>query len=393
MKTIIDLGNIPLVNNLKNSKQESLDSKKYSLKIIEDNDLLMRLDTEVDPKELYSTYYYKSGVSEPYIQHCKRMWYDIEHLIYGSTPFKKPETSPLFVDIGGNDGTLLNSLKSQFDKNLGDVELINVDASISFKEDNELKGIKYINSFWGDIQLERKANLITSTNVFQHTQDVHKFLKGIKNNLDGIWVLEFPYFLTTVETDQFDQIYHEHYYYWLVTPLVKLFEEYGLGIISISEQKIHGGTLRIISTNKRETDHSVVDSYIQKEKNFNFSAWSTKISSKLIRDKIFLSKLSSRGGSFACFGAAAKGCVYLNCLDYDFIKTKVKYVVDDTLEKQGKFVPGIGLEIVNREKLYNDQPEYLIVMAHNFKDHIIKSLRPHYKGKIIVMLPEIEIYD
>jgi hypothetical protein len=321
------------------------------------------------------------------------MWYDIEHLIYGSTPFKKPETSPLFVDIGGNDGTLLNSLKSQFDKNLGDVELINVDASISFKEDNELKGIKYINSFWGDIQLERKANLITSTNVFQHTQDVHKFLKGIKNNLDGIWVLEFPYFLTTVETDQFDQIYHEHYYYWLVTPLVKLFEEYGLGIISISEQKIHGGTLRIISTNKRETDHSVVDSYIQKEKNFNFSAWSTKISSKLIRDKIFLSKLSSRGGSFACFGAAAKGCVYLNCLDYDFIKTKVKYVVDDTLEKQGKFVPGIGLEIVNREKLYNDQPEYLIVMAHNFKDHIIKSLRPHYKGKIIVMLPEIEIYD
>jgi hypothetical protein len=393
MKTIIDLGNIPLVNNLKNSKQESLDSKKYSLKIIEDNDLLMRLDTEVDPKELYSTYYYKSGVSEPYMQHCKRMWYDIEHLIYGSTPFKKPETSPLFVDIGGNDGTLLNSLKSQFDKNLGDVELINVDASISFKEDNELKGIKYINSFWGDIQLERKANLITSTNVFQHTQDVHKFLKGIKNNLDGIWVLEFPYFLTTVETDQFDQIYHEHYYYWLVTPLVKLFEEYGLGIISISEQKIHGGTLRIISTNKRETDHSVVDSYIQKEKNFNFSAWSTKISSKLIRDKIFLSKLSSRGGSFACFGAAAKGCVYLNCLDYDFIKTKVKYVVDDTLEKQGKFVPGIGLEIVNREKLYNDQPEYLIVMAHNFKDHIIKSLRPHYKGKIIVMLPEIEIYD
>jgi hypothetical protein len=393
MKTIIDLGNIPLVNNLKNSKQESLDSKKYSLKIIEDNDLLMRLDTEVDPKELYSTYYYKSGVSEPYMQHCKRMWYDIEHLIYGSTPFKKPETSSLFVDIGGNDGTLLNSLKSQFDKNLGDVELINVDASISFKEDNELKGIKYINSFWGDIQLERKANLITSTNVFQHTQDVHKFLKGIKNNLDGIWVLEFPYFLTTVETDQFDQIYHEHYYYWLVTPLVKLFEEYGLGIISISEQKIHGGTLRIISTNKRETDHSVVDSYIQKEKNFNFSAWSTKISSKLIRDKIFLSKLSSRGGSFACFGAAAKGCVYLNCLDYDFIKTKVKYVVDDTLEKQGKFVPGIGLEIVNREKLYNDQPEYLIVMAHNFKDHIIKSLRPHYKGKIIVMLPEIEIYD
>jgi hypothetical protein len=393
MKTIIDLGKIPLVNNLKLSKEEALNSNKFSLKIVEDDNLMMRLDTAVDPTELYSTYYYKSGISEPYIQHCKRMWYDIEHYIYGATPFKKPENKLLFVDIGGNDGTLLNSLRSQFDKNLGEVDLINVDASESFKEENESKAIKYVNSFWGDIQLERKANLITSTNVFQHTEDVHKFLKGIQNNLDGIWVLEFPYFQTTVETDQFDQIYHEHYYYWLVTPLVKLFEQYGLGIISISEQKIHGGTLRIISTNKRETDYSVVNSYLEKEKNFDFSKWSDKISLKLMNDKIFLNRLGSRGGSFACFGAAAKGCVYLNCLDYDFIRSKVKYVVDDTKEKQGKFVPGIGLEIVDREILYRDQPEYLIIMAHNFKDHIIKTLRPHYKGKIIVMLPEIQIYD
>jgi len=321
------------------------------------------------------------------------MWYDIEHLIFGATPFKKPEVKPLIVDIGGNDGTLLSSLKSQFDFNLGEIDLINVDASESFKEENESKGIQYINSFWGDVQLERKANLITSTNVFQHTSDVHKFLKGIRDNLDGIWVLEFPYFLTTVETDQFDQTYHEHYYYWLVTPLVKLFEQYGLGIISISEQKIHGGTLRIISTNKRETDKSVVTPYLQKENEYDFTKWANKISTKLIQDKIFLSRLASRGGSFACFGAAAKGCVYLNCLDPDFIRSKIKYIVDDTKEKQGKFVPGVGLEIVNREVLYTDQPEYLIIMAHNFKDHIIKSLRPHYKGKIIVMLPEVQIYD
>jgi len=394
MKKIIDLGKIPLVNNLKNSKEEALNAQKYSLCVIEDENLMMRLDESVNPDELYKTYFYKSGVSNPYKNHCKKMWYDIEHMIYGASPFVKPKIPPVIVDIGGNDGTLLECFKSQIDKKLGDVELINIDASESFKEENESKGIKYINAYWGDIKLEQKANLIVSTNSFQHTPDVHKFLKGIQDNLDGVWVLEFPYFLNTVKTDQFDQIYHEHYYYWLVTPLVKLFEQYGLSIILITEENIHGGSLRIISTNKREShDQSMIKKYLEKEKNFNFSEWANKINLKLIDDQVFLSRLSSRGGSFACFGAAAKGCVYLNCLDYDFIRSKVKYVVDDTLEKQGKYVPGVGLEIVSRDRLYEDQPEYLIIMAHNFKDHIIKSLRPHYKGKILVMLPEIEIND
>ena len=66
-------------------------------------------------------------------------------------------------------------------------------------------------------------------------------------------------------------------------------------------------------------------------------------------------------------------------------------MVDDTKNKQGMFVPGTGLEVVTRATLYEDQPENLIILAHNFKDYIIQSLRPDYRGKIITMLPSVQI--
>lgn len=372
---LIDLGYIPLVNNLCSSKEESLICKRYPLRIVEDSDLTMKLDTAVDADEMFATYFYRSAVNKPYYEHCQEMW----HAVKAFAPSR-------IVDIGGNDGTLLKAFRSQEKASL---ELINVDASSSVRIDNEVAGIKFFHSYWGDVQLEKKADLIVSTNVFQHNSDVHKFLCGIRDNLDGHWLLEFPYFLETVRTDQFDQIYHEHYYYWLVTPLVKLFAEYGLSIVSISEHPIHGGTMRIISTT-RPTDpriqKQVVDPYLAREAAMDFNAWSGKIKDKIEADRLYLRNLP---GKVACFGAAAKGCVYLNSIN---INDRFVYVVDDTPEKQGLFVPGTGLEIVGRQRLYQDPPDYLVILAHNFKEYIVKSLRPNYKGKILVMLPEVQSY-
>jgi hypothetical protein len=329
----------------------------------------MKLDTDVDADEMFSTYLYRSSVNRPYYEHCQQMWRDLSRF--------NPKR---VVDVGGNDGTLLKAFRSQAE---GSVEFINVDASLSVKQDNELAGIKFIHAYWGSVKLPEKVDLIISTNVFQHNPDVHKFLSGIQENLDGHWVLEFPYFLETVRTDQFDQIYHEHYFYWLVTPLVKLFKQYGLNIVEISEHAIHGGTLRIISTTKGEENSSVFAPYLAREREMNFDAWAGKIKEKIESDRSFLRQLS---GKVACFGAAAKGCVYLNSVN---MNDRFTYVVDDTAEKQGLYVPGTGLKVVGREQLYQDQPEYLIILAHNFKDYIAKSLRQEYKGQILVMLPKI----
>ena len=374
MKKIIDLGDIPLVNNLFNTAEESVNAKRFPLRIMQEDNLIMKLDTEIDSDEMFSNYLYRSSVNLPYVEHCKKMWRSIEKY--------KPKN---IVDIGGNDGALLKAFQQTAGYNLN---LTNVDASSSFIKENEKFGIKYYNKYWGDFLLENKVDLIVSTNVFQHNPNYRRFLDGISKNLDGRWILEFPYFLETVKTNQFDQIYHEHVYYWLVTPLVKLFKEYGLKIIDISEQSIHGGSLRIVSSNRQEDkeNQDVINNYLKLESELDFDKWALDIENKIKSDKEFINNLK---GSIAVFGAAAKGCVYLNCLE---IQDKISYMVDDTLEKQNKYSPGSKLKIMNREFLIKNQPDYLIILAHNFKDYIAQSLRKDgFKGQILVMLPTIQI--
>jgi 2-polyprenyl-3-methyl-5-hydroxy-6-metoxy-1,4-benzoquinol methylase len=371
-KEIINLGNLPLVNNLFKSQSDSINTKKYGLKVIQEDNLLMKLDIEIPSKDMFETYLYRSSINKPYAYHCIKMWSYINNF-----------SPKRIADIGGNDGTLLSAFKQMSNNQL---DLVNIDASSSFKDDNENKGITYIQEYWGDLIFDNKFDVITSTNVFQHNPDYKKFLNGIRNNLNGIWILEFPYFLDTVKTNQFDQIYHEHVFYWLLTPLYPLLKEYGLKIIDLSIQDIHGGSMRIVSSNRPEHKENTdqINFFLEEESKFNFDGWGDKISKKLNSDRIFLDNLK---GSTAAFGAAAKGCIYLNCVK----SSTIKYIIDDTPDKQNMFSPGTGLEILDRSILKIDPPDNIIILAHNFKQYIAQSLRSNgYTGKIFVMLPEIE---
>jgi hypothetical protein len=375
-QTLLDLGTQPLVNNLCNSAEEAMAADRHPLRAEYDQDLCIHLDTEIPPSVLYGHYLYKSGVSKPYVEHCEKMFDSLSHL--------RPQT---IIDIGGNDGTLLDAFQRQSPI---PIERINVDASASFKEENERKGIRYINALFSESLDLPKADVIISTNVFQHTKDIHSFLRGIKKHLNGVWVLEFPYTLTTLLTLQFDQFYHEHYYYWLVTPLAKLFAEYGLKIIYAKEMSIHGGTMRMWMTNKEPSASaitSVIDSYKAKEQMVSYGAFNDGAKMHIEKSKSFISSLEGRT---VFFGAAAKGCVFLNALGLSIENMPNAYIVDDTPGKQGMFVPGTGFEICPRERLTEDKPDSVIILAHNFARHIVQSLRQdNYEGHIYCCLPSI----
>ena len=374
-QTLLDLGSIPLVNQYHDSEYAAMRAVKYPLHALIQNDKTINLTVDVPPEILYSGYKYNSSVNTPYVGHCRRMFKYFSHLRHDT-----------IIDIGGNDGTLLKTFQEEAEKPL---RLINVDASETFKETNEKAGIQYVNAFFSDELDLPKANVITSTNVFQHTKDIHKFLRGIVKFLDGIWILEFPYTLRTLQTYQFDQFYHEHYYYWLVTPLAKLFKAYGLKIIHAQEQDIHGGSMRLWMTNKEPSaPDGAADSFIVEELNYNYSFFNTYTQFKIQKDRHYIQHLEGRT---AFFGAAAKGCVYMNALNLNVTNMPDSYIVDDTLAKQGYYVGGTGFQIKDRLYLFDDQPDNLIILAHNFKDYIIEKLRPHYKGRIITMFPDIVV--
>ena len=376
-KIFLNLGKQPFVNNLCVSKEAALNAKTYPLCATINGDLEIRLNEEVNPDELYKDYLYRSSINKPFINHCRLLWHKVKHLRHDT-----------IIDVGGNDGTLLKAIQSQTKEKLN---LYNVDASHTFKDVNEEAGITYINDYFSKDTDVPKANLIFTTNAFQHTSDAEKFVGGIAEKLDGTWILEFPYTLRTLHTLQFDQFYHEHYHYWLVKPLKKLFSKFGLKIFHAEEVDIHGGSMRLWITNKESCGNTgVAEKYIAEEEAYEYNNFYCNVFHKMTKDSLFLNKLEGRT---AFFGAAAKGCVYLNALkSYTSTLCTEGYVVDDTPDKVGKFIPGTGMKVMSRSYLLEDEPDNLVILAHNFADYIIHSLRQDgYRGRIIVMLPDILI--
>lgn len=384
----LDLGLVPLVNNLCDTKEESLKCEKYPLSIqLFTKSRLTTLCHSVNKEKLFLNYFYQSGINKPFLQHCAEMADYIEHFI-------DPTPGNLIIDVGGNDGTLIEVFQKCM---WGELEYLNIDASKSFIEINKQKKINYVNAFFDETYKgKKKATLITSTNVFQHTEPIRSFVKGIYNNLDaekGMWCLEFPYLLTTLMFDNYDQVYHEHVYYYLLSNIVDLLSQEGMKVINVSFHSMHSGTLRVLSvknSNSATPDKSI-GTFLSMEKMLTdeyYLQWGERTREKIEKFKKFVRELHEKGASIACFGAAAKGCVFLNTCNLD--DKIIKFIVDDTPYKQGKFVPGTGLQIVSRDQLKKTKVDYLIILAHNFRDYIIESLKGQYSGKFIIMFPDIK---
>lgn len=388
--TYLDLGPMPIVNNLCNTKEESINCERFPLAVnyFEESSLSM-LSYSVNKDILYKQYTYKSGVSLPYIEHCKEMYSFVNTYLNLGDSHK-------VLDIGGNDGTLLNTFRS-INPNLN---LTNVDASENICKDSESKGIRTINGFWG-VDMARSINekfrLITSTNVFQHTLPISDFVEAVSMSLDkfGIWCLEFPYWKNTLETKQFDQVYHEHVYYYLVKPLSLLLDKHGLRIIKVVSRDIHGGSARLLISHKGEIGEAFqsctsVTKWINEEcMDINYYIqWGKDINKHINNCREFILDLKAKGNSISGFGAAAKGCIFLNSAGLDH--TTIDYVIDDTDLKQGKYIPGTGIQIISREQAKSQPTNYMIILAHNFSDYIIRSLGK-YKGKYIILMPNIQV--
>lgn len=387
--TYFNLGSIPLVNNLCNTREESIDAERYPLDInYYTSSSLSALSCAVDGELLFEHYLFKTDVNKPYIQHCKNMLETIQHYV-------SINNGTSFADIGGNDGTLLHTFKSELNYN---ISVINIDPSINLTEISKQRGIDVLVEFFSlDVakKLNTKLDVITSTNVFQHLKDINSFANGIEYllNDDGIWLLEFPYWIHDTETNQFDQIYHEHMYYHSITPLNALMQKCGLKIINIAKQNIHGGTLRLIisKVNSKHIADSTIEIYLQSEKKYNidyYINWGKLVQTHISNSKLYIDRLKQSGSVIFGFGAAAKGCIYMHAMNIDY--NQIDYVIDDTDIKQGKFIPGTGIEIVSRDILKKKQPDYILILAHNFADHIIESLKHEYQGKFITLIPNIK---
>jgi hypothetical protein len=399
---VLDLGMMPLANNLERDHAGSISAKRYHLNLIScDGCGHLQLSTVIDPETLYSFYVYRSGISDAYKKHCLEMAQTIKErfsVIWG-------ERRPWMVDIAGNDGTLI----SEFRKVTNYIAL-NVDPAANLSKHNYDAHVKNFARLWtmetaqeiygakdgkrGNTVFD-KADIITATNVFAHVDDVHDFMAAVRYALadKGVCIIEVPHVLDFLEGNEFDTIYFEHLSYFSLGAIFEVAMKNDLQVFDVSKHDIHGGTLRVYIGHTGAHDSNshlgqiMMNEYSRLSVVEPFFEKAARLTIKILCDTI--RDLKSKGARIAAFAASAKGNTLLNACKLSDLD--IEYIVDDTPEKQGKYSPGTGLEIVSRETLYSDPPDYLLVLAWNFKDDIIKSLEVRFNGRFIIPIPNVEI--
>lgn len=398
LKEYISFDNMPLPNNLFKTQEEALNCNKFPLKVNYCNNCgLSQLSEVVDPRVLFNHYVYKSGVSQGYINHCKQMVDTFKE----KYTLSSGSSADFLIDVAGNDCTLLE----QFKEKEPHLRLLNIDPAKNLCKICRDKGINAIDEFLtintaiGVVKAYGLAQVITATNVTAHVDRLREFFLSAKFMLayNGVFIIEFPYLVDTINNLSFGQIYHEHLSYFLITPLKKLCEECDMKIIDVEKFDIHDGTCRVVITHNysnREVLPSV-QKFLEGEKYLKFTEfdvyanWGNLVKDNLKELELLIYTLNQNGFKIGGFGASAKGNTMLNAAGLSY--RDIEYIVDDTPEKQEMFSPGTGIQIKNVDKLIMNPVDYLIILAPNFTKEIKNRLNGIYTGKYIIPVPKVVI--
>lgn len=386
----LDLGMMPLSNNLAKSSLDPIHFQKYPLKVLFCKDCgLSQLSVVIDPCVLFSHYVYRSSISKSYVDHCRAMAIDLKER------FGLDENS-FHIDVAGNDGALL----AEFKKVIGE-RILNIDPAENLAGISEAAGVPILTEFWNvdtaNMLLRSsgygQADLITATNVFAHVNDVKDFMEAAKLILkpEGKLILEFPYLVDFIENKEFDTIYFEHLSYFSIYPLALLANNAGLEVLRVEKHKIHGGTVRV-TIGQGKPDETVCQFIMNEHKYLDpetYKKFAAEIQKTI--DSFFYG-IHSLKGTVAAFAASAKGNTLMNRAGVSV--GKIRYIVDETPEKIGKYSPGTFIPIVSMHDMMRNPPDYLIILSWNFKEEIMcKCRKAGYKGKFIIPIPEFEIID
>jgi 2-polyprenyl-3-methyl-5-hydroxy-6-metoxy-1,4-benzoquinol methylase len=387
LKTIISVGYLPPVNKLKKIGSLLTEDVFFPSELVySKSSHLVQLSTIVDKEILFPKEYpYTSSTTKILRENFKELYTDCNKIINIS---KKD----LVIDIGSNDGNLLNNFKNNH-RVLGITpEKI---GKIAIK-----KGIptliKYFDKATANLVLKKhgKAKIVTATNVFAHIENVKQLMENILKILhkDGVFISESHYLASLIKTVQYDTIYHEHLRYYSLMSLNYLFNKYNLEIIHAKKIETHGGSIRVYAAHKNIfKKNASVKKILTFEK--NYLNWKTfdEFRAKVVKSKLdiysILKKLKDKNKKIYGIGAPSRASTLINYIGLD------ENIIDCVLEidgsyKIGNYIPGKKIPILSEMKLYKDQPDYVVLFSWHIASELKTNLRRKgFKGKFIIPLP------
>lgn len=305
------------------------------------------------------------------------------------------------VDIGCNDGLFLKACKD-----LG-YPVLGIDPADNITELARKKGIEVVGEYFNSetarnvVSRYSTAQIIVTTNTFNHIDNLHNFMEGVLVLLNdqGVFIVEVPHSLNLVVKNEFDTIYHEHLSEFSVKSFMDLYRHFDMEIFDIERLPVHGGSMRIFAQ-KKNGPHKIkpaVDKWLADERDAELFSKSTYAEFKQRIDDIgkrlvaLLKKLKSEGKSIAGYGAPAKGNTLLNY--YRIGPDLLDFLADKNSLKQGLYSPGMHIPVVHPDIILKKKPDYLLILAWNFADEIIEQQSEYGKGggRFIVPIPDIAI--
>lgn len=393
----VDLGMSPLSNSY--MKPENLQKKEnyYPLHAyVCSKCFLVQLEKFESPEEIFSDYAYFSSFSASWLKHAE----EYTKKIVGRFKF---DSESKVIEIASNDGYLLQYFKKI------DIPVLGIEPAENVADQAIKKGIPTRKEFFGMklantlVEENVKADLLIGNNVLAHVPDINDFVRAMKEILkpEGVITMEFPHLLKLMQENQFDTIYHEHFSYFSLITVKKIFKKHGLTLFDVEELRTHGGSLRIYvkhiennSKNMSKKIHEIINKEIKMglEKIETYTEFDEK-TKKIKRDILtFLINLKNEGKQIVGYGAPAKGNTLLNyCgIGTDFID----YTVDKNPYKQQLVLPGTHIPIFSPEKIKETKPEYIIILPWNIKDEIMNQMSfiKEWDGKFVTLIPNIEVF-
>lgn len=356
---------------------------------------LVQTEDHAGREELFAhDYAYFSSTSSSWLAHAKTY---VSEMV---ARFSLNEES-VVVEIAANDGYLLQYVKER------GIPCYGVEPTASTAAAARALGIDIAEVFFGEEQAgllavkKGKADLIAANNVLAHVPNINDFVKGFAALLKptGVATFEFPHLMKLMSECQFDTIYHEHYSYLSLIAVERIFRENGLAVFDVEELSTHGGSLRVFAQ-KAGGSHPLsprVAEMLSRERSTGmdkeefYAGFQSRV--EKVKDDVvaFLIAAKAQGKKVGAYGAAAKGNTLLNFAGVR--PDLLPYVVDRAASKQGKFMPGSRIPIVDEAHLKADKPDIIWILPWNIADEVRTQLdyAKVWGASFVTAVPELNI--
>lgn len=393
----IDLGSSPPSNAYLSRDALSEAETWYPLRVVVCSSCwLVQTEDFAKRDEFFSAdYAYFSSFSQSWLDHSARY-------VAAMTERFSLDADSLVVEVAANDGYLLQYVLAR------GIGALGIEPTASTARAAREKGIEVLEEFFGVAMAKRlvaegrSVDLTAANNVLAHVPDINDFVGGFATLLKptGVATFEFPHLLSLVHGSQFDTIYHEHYSYLSLTTVQRIFAANGLAVFDVEELPTHGGSLRVFAQRADAGAHpraSAVDAMLTRERDAGVEtpAYYTALQpqAEAISNGLndFLIEAHRTGKRVVGYGAAAKGNTLLN---FAGVRPHLlSYVVDRNQAKQGKYLPGSRIPVVDEARLRADRPDYILILPWNISDEVIGQLdyAREWGARFVVAVPEISV--